>query len=67
MVTSSKSTFEPNRMDTPLTEIMRGSLYLEIARAEELLIVTGVIGSTGSGHDERMAVGATLAAAHRGR
>jgi hypothetical protein len=30
VVTSSKSTFEPNRMETPLTEIMRASLYREI-------------------------------------
>src|SRR6187200_430790 len=47
-------------MDTPLTEIMRTSLYRGNCVSEELPIVTGVIGSTGSGHDVRMALGATL-------
>jgi uncharacterized protein YaeQ len=59
VVTSSNSTFEPNRMDTPLTEIMRTGLYREI-EGEKLFIVTEAIGSTGSGHDARMALGATL-------
>jgi hypothetical protein len=37
VVTSSKSTFEPNRIDTPLTEIMRTDLYREIVRVRNYL------------------------------
>jgi NADPH-dependent F420 reductase len=55
VVTSSKSTFDPNRIDTPWTEIIERSLIVEtILQQEELLIVSqaltgavAILGGTG--------------------